>query len=77
MTDLDKRPVMRDPTPRRAMTWARFGGTPALVEVEVCRWEDRACGIRFLAGERAPAVGMGRGGHPSCLGPDGERATRR
>lgn len=49
---LDTETLTIDPAPRKATAWVRFGSTPALVEAEVCRWTDRACGIRFRVGDR-------------------------
>lgn len=47
---LDSAPVTIDPQPKPARAWVRFGGTPALVDAEVCRWTADACAIRFLIG---------------------------
>ena len=49
---LDTRPVTIDPQPKPARAWVRFGGTPVLVDAEVCRWTEDACAIRFNVGDR-------------------------
>jgi hypothetical protein len=46
--ELDTEPATRDPLPQRARAWARFGGTPVLVDVEVASWTSTAIGIRFV-----------------------------
>ncbi len=44
---LDAEPVTIDPQPKPARAWLRFGATPLLVDVEVCRWTADACAVRF------------------------------
>lgn len=44
---LDNEPVTRDPHPKPARAWVRFGGAPVLVDAEVCSWTSSAVAIRF------------------------------
>lgn len=45
--ELDTEPITRDPQPKPARAWVRFGGTPVLVDAEVVSWTSSAIGIRF------------------------------
>ncbi|MAL05253.1 MAG: hypothetical protein CMH36_00070 [Microbacterium sp.] len=61
--NLDFEPVTRDPSPKPARAWVRFGATPVLVDAEVCSWTSSAIAICFtIAGTEhkawvwAPAV---------------------
>lgn len=48
--NLDGEAVTRDPNPKPVRAWVRFGGTPALVDAEVCSWTSSAVAIRFTIG---------------------------
>jgi hypothetical protein len=46
--ELDTQPVTRDPQPRQASAWVRFGGTPLLVDATVTSWTPTAVAIRLV-----------------------------
>lgn len=49
---LDVQPVTIDPRPKPGRAWLRFGTTPVLVDVEVCRWTADACAVRFWVDDK-------------------------
>lgn len=49
---LDTQPVTIDPRPKPGRAWLRFGSTPVLVDVEVCRWTVDACAVRFRVDDK-------------------------
>lgn len=49
--NLDVEPMTRDPKPKPARAWVRFGATPLLVDALVCSWTSSAVAIRFTIGD--------------------------
>ena len=45
-------PVTRDPQPKKCKAWVRFGPHATQVDAVVVVWNDLACGVRFMAGEK-------------------------
>jgi len=50
--ELDVRPVTKDPQPKRAKAWIRFGGTPLLVDATVTSWTSTAAAVQFVIAEK-------------------------
>ena len=43
--------ITKDPQPKRARVWVRFGGTPLLVDATVTSWTSAAAAVAFVVAE--------------------------